>query len=394
VQLHRRKDRGTADGSCATGSKPPLAVSRRFWLWSLVVLSLAGCAAPGPQVPAASAAKGPFFYPEAPAAPRIQHLLTLSSERDLAPPRSGFADFVAGKQTRPLALVQPYGVALNEGKLYVVDTGAPGIAMFDLPNRRMTLQPGAGAGRMKRPINVTFDRDGTYYVTDTGLDQVLVFDREDRLLRAFGGEARFRPVDVAIAGERLYVVDILNHQVHVLDKRSGSLLFKFGKAGSGVGELYQPTNIALGPDGDVFVAETGNFRVQRFKPDGTHVRFYGEVGNVPGAFARPKGVAVDRDGRVYVADAAFQNVQVFDDGGRLLMDFGRPLPGLDGLNLPTAVRLDYEHVSQFSRYADPRFTVEHLILVVSQFGPNKVDVYGFGKLAGVDYGSPAAAGKR
>ena len=198
---------------------------------------------------------------------------------------------------------------------------------------------------------------------------------------------------MAIVGERLYVVDILHHEVHVLDKLSGALLFKFGKAGSGVGELFQPTNIALGPDGDVYVAETGNFRVQRFKSDGTHVRFYGEVGNVPGAFARPKGVAVDRDGRIYVADAAFQNVQVFENSGRLLMDFGRPMPGLDGLNLPAAVRLDYDHVALFNRYADPKFSVEYLILVVSQFGPNKVDVYGYGRMAGIDYGSPAARGK-
>ena len=368
----------------------PLPTRLRRWGLALAVVVLSGCSAPPVRAPAAN---GPFFYPPVPAAPRIQHLVTLSSERDLGPARSGFAELVAGKQTKLRALVQPYGAALHDGKLYVADTGAPGLAVFDLASRRMTLQPGAGAGRMKRPINITFDSDGTRYVTDTGIDQILVFDRDERLLRSFGGNQRFRPVDVAIVGERLYVVDILHHEVHVLDKLSGALLFKFGKAGSGVGELFQPTNIALGPDGDVYVAETGNFRVQRFKPDGTHVRFYGEVGNVPGAFARPKGVAVDRDGRIYVADAAFQNVQVFENSGRLLMDFGRPMSGLDGLNLPAAVRLDYDHVALFNRYADPKFSVEHLILVVSQFGPNKVDVYGYGRMAGIDYGSPAARGK-
>lgn len=348
---------------------------------------LAGCAAPSADKPPARPA-GPFFYPSPPAPPRVQHLLTLSSERDLGPGRSGFADFIAGKEVKPRALAQPYGAALHDGKVYVADTGGPGLVVFDMVNRRMVTLPGAGAGRMKRPINVTIDRDGTKFVTDTGHDRVLVYDRDDRFVRAYGGDEQFRPVDTAIAGDRLYVVDIRHHQIQVLNKRTGALLFRFGKAGSGVGELFQPTNIALGPDGDVYVAETGNFRVQRFTADGRHVRFYGEAGSVPGTFARPKGIAVDRAGRLYVGDAAFQNVQVFDNSGRLLMDFGRPLEGLDGLNLPAAVRLDYEHVAQFSRYADPGFAVEHLILVVSQFGPNKVDVYGFGRMAGVDYDAP------
>lgn len=325
---------------------------------------------------------------------RIQHLVTLSSESDLGPPRSGLAEFVAGKDVKGYRLAQPYGAALHEGRLFVADTGAPGLAIFDLAGRRLVLQSGAGGGRMLRPINVTIDSDGTRYVADAGVNRVLVYDRDDRFVRALGAEGQFRPTDVAIAGNRLYVVDILNHQVHVLDKRSGALLFKFGKAGSDKGDLFQPTNIAIGPDGDVYVAETGNFRVQRFSADGVHRRFYGEQGNVPGTFARPKGLAVDRSGRIYVGDAAIQNVQIFEGDGRLLMDFGRPLKGLEGLNLPAAVRLDYDNIAQFARYADPNFAIEYLVLVVSQFGPNKVDVFAFGRMGGVNYdSSPAAAGK-
>lgn len=354
-----------------------------------------GCSAPA-ALPGAAKAKaaGPFVYPPPPAAPRIQHLLTLSSERDLGPARSEFADFVAGKDTSPRALMQPYGVALYRGKVYVADTGASGLAIFDFANRAMSLQAGAGAGRMRRPINVTIDTDGTKFVTDTGADQVLVYDAEDRFVRAYGSSGQFRPVDVAIDGDRLYVVDIAHHQVHVLHKRTGATLSAFGKAGSGAGQLFQPTNVAVAPNGDILVTETGNFRVQRFTRDGTHIRFYGEAGNVPGTFARPKGIAVDRAGRIYVGDAAFQNVQIFEADGRVLMDFGRPMEGLDGLNLPAAVRIDYDHVDQFSRYADPRFKIDYLILVVSQYGPNKVDVYAYGRMSGVDYDSVGAGGKR
>ena len=357
------------------------------------VVLAAGCAGTGPQQANAPGGRAPAFYPEAPAAPRIQHLVTLASERDLSPARSSLANFVAGKEVKGYSLVQPYGAALHEGKLYVADTGAPGLAVFDLVARRLVLKPGAGAGRLARPINVTVDADGTKYVTDTSVDRVLVYGRDDRFERTLGNKGQFRPTDVAIAGKRLYVVDILNHKVQVLDKTTGDLLFTFGKAGSAAGDLFHPTNIAIGPDGDVYVVETGNFRVQRFTADGLHVRFYGEQGNTPGTFARPKGLAVDRAGRVYVGDAAIQNVQIFEPDGRLLMDFGRPLEGLDGLNLPAGVRLDYDNLAQFGSYAAPGFSVEYLVLVVSQFGPNKVDVYGFGRMAGVNYDSPSAGGK-
>ena len=85
--------------------------------------------------------------------------------------------------------------------------------------------------------------------------------------------------DVAIAGDRLYVVDIRSHQVLVVDKRSGTVLSTFGKAGSAEGELFQPTNIAIGPDGDLRVAfDTGpdHLRIRR-EPDGITLERIGEL---------------------------------------------------------------------------------------------------------------------
>ena len=115
------------------------------------------------------------------------------------------------------------------------------------------------------------------------------------------------------------------------------------------------------------------------------MRSFGEAGQSPGQFARPKGIAIDRAGRMYVSDAAFQNVQVFDRGGRILMAFGQPPDGSQGLNLPAGVAIDYDNVALFRSYADPKFAIEYLILVVSQFGPNQVDVFGYGKMSGVAY---------
>lgn len=327
----------------------------------------------------------PVFYPPAPGSPYIQYLTTLSGEKDMQPQKSSFAKFLVGDEPMSQRLEQPYGIAMHAGKMYVADTGAGGLAIFDMEKKAFSLMQGAGNGRMKRPINVRIDTDGTKYVTDTQRDQILVFDKNDRFVTAFGNSALFRPVDVAVGPDRLYVTDLRNHQVHILDKKTGNPLAKFGKAGSSEGELFHPTSISLSPEGDLYVADTSNYRVQRFTVDGKHVQTIGEVGSAPGSFARPKGVAVDRSGRIYVGDAAFENVQIFDKSGKLLLYFGQPGEGQEGLNLPAAVSLDYDNVGVFRQYAQTGFEVEYLIMVSSQFGPNKVDVFGFGRMKGVVY---------
>ncbi len=143
--------------------------------------------------------------------------------------------------------------------------------------------------------------------------------------------------------------DVKHHQIHVLDKRTGKSLFTFGKAGSGEGELFHPTNIVFGPEGDLFVSETSNFRIQRFTRDGKPVHSYGAVGSTPGRFARPKGLAIDRAGRMFVADAAFENVQIFNDEGKLLLSFGQT-GALEGrMHLPTGLSIDYNNVDLFRK---------------------------------------------
>ncbi len=352
---------------------------------------MTGCATtptPEPQ------AQGTAFYPPLPNPPRIQHLKTITGERDLGAPVSGIAKFVLGDEAKTQQLQQPYGVGVYAGKLYVVDSRAGGLAVFDLVQQRFELLNGAPNGRMKRPINITIDSDGTKYVTDTGRDQILVFDRGDRYVDAYGEPNQFKPVATAISGDRLYVTDIQHHEVHVLEKHTGKLLFKFGSAGSKLGELFHPTNIAIGADGDVYVVETSNFRVQRFTADGKPIRIYGDFGNERGNFTRPKGIALDRNGRMYVGDSAFENVQISDGEGRLLLFFGQPGGNVEGLNLPVGISIDYENVRYFQADADPHFNIEYLIFVVSQFGLNKVDVFGYGKMSGMDYASDEAAAKK
>jgi DNA-binding beta-propeller fold protein YncE len=348
---------------------------------SFLALVLGGCASTTKKQ-----TEGPIFYPPLPNPPRIQYLKTFSTERDLGA-NSSFSDFILGQDAGGETLInKPYGVAVANGKIFVVDTRGPGYVIFDLKTKRVKTVYGAGPGRMKKPINITIDKAGNRYVSDTGLGQVLEFDKQDKFIRAFGRINQFKPTDMAIRGDNMYVVDIANHKIHVLSLLDGHTIKIIGKVGSKAGEFFQPTNIAIGPDGYLYVGDTGNFRVQTISQDGKFVKSFGHVGSGLGQFARPKGVSVDHEGRLYVVDAAFANVQVFDQLGRLLMFFGGPGPHSDNLLLPTDITIDYDNVGLFQQYAAPNFKLEYVILVTNQFGRNKANVYGFGKMLGMDYG--------
>lgn len=348
--------------------------------WALVLfLSIPGMSVA--ESAADSEAQPVRFYPEPPEIPRLQYLTKFSSPLDLGGKRSGFRDFVFGGADAEADLVsKPYGLAIHDGAIYVVDTRGGGYGVFDFKNRSTRVVRGSGASRMPKPINIAIDTDGTRYITDTAREQVLVFDRDDKFLRAFGKKGEYRPVDVVISGDQLYITDILHHQIHALDKRTGEILLTFGESGSGEGQLFHPTNLALAPDGTLYVSDTTNFRIQSFTPDGEVLGTIGEVGLSVGEFARPKGIAISRDEHLYVVDAAFQNVQILETDGTPLLYFGEASNGPGGLNLPTVVKIDYDNIEYFEQYAHPDFEIEYLVLVANQFGANKIAVFAFGLL--------------
>lgn len=330
-------------------------------------------------------AEGPIFYPPLPNPPRIQYLTAFSNARD-AGEASDFSDFVFGKERGSESLItKPYGVALNDGKIFAVDIRGPGYVVFDLVKKRTRTVYGSGAGAMKKPINITFDEQGNRYITDTLRNQVLMFNNKDKFVQAYGLKGQFKPTDVLVVDDEMYVVDIEHHKIHVLSLPDGKKLREFGTPGSKAREFFHPTNIKLGVDGNLYISDTGNYRIQVVNREGEFIRSIGKAGSGLGSFARPKGIAVDKNNNLYVVDAAFSNVQVFRPDGKLLLFFGGPGNDPGGLNLPTDIEIDYHNVSLFQKFAAPGFKLEFVILVANQFGLNKVSAFGYGKMKGMDY---------
>ncbi len=112
----------------------------------------------------------------------------------------------------------------------------------------------------------------------------------------------------------------------------------FAGQGDQQGQLNHPRKIAAGPDGNVYVIDSQNSRVAIFSPDGTFLRQFGSYGSVDqaapgGTFREPWGVAVGQDGQIYIADTWNHRVEVFDSKGafvRMWGQFEQVQPGTTG----------------------------------------------------------------
>jgi len=318
------------------------------------------------------------FFPPPPDEPRIQYLMSFGSESELGG-GSKFNQFLAGEEKVVRPIYKPYGIAIRKGKIYVCDTELGGVTIADPARRKLALLKPTGQAAMKMPINVAVDNDGTCYVTDTGRGQVLIYNKEGNLADALGKSGEMKPCGIALAGERLYVTDLLNHYVRVYNKANRQVLFTVPRNPTNdAAKLAGPTNVAVDQQGRIYVSDSRGFEAKIYDAEGNYLRTIGEQGVTPGQFTMPKGIGADREGRVYVLDAAAPVVQLFDGEGKLLMLFGQPdKSGAGSLYLPAGMTIDYDNIGLFQKYVAPGFKIEYLILLTNQAGPQKVSVYGF-----------------
>ena len=80
-----------------------------------------------------------------------------------------------------------------------------------------------------------------------------------------------------------------------------------------------PSGLAVAPNGELFVSDGyGGHKVQKFSPEGEHIRSWGERGKGPGEFALLHNIWVDKDSRVFICDRENDRIQIFDDQGNFL----------------------------------------------------------------------------
>jgi DNA-binding beta-propeller fold protein YncE len=343
-----------------------------YFLLFVLVFQFFSCAR---NITKSDTKKETVIYPLPPDTARIQFLTAISGSSDIMGKQSAFSKFVLG-ESNPKPIIKPYGIAVSGGKMFICDPGMAGLEIIDLVKNTFDYFTPGGKGILQVPLNCFVDEDGNLYVADGGRMQIVVFDKNRNYLTSFGEGKKFKPTDVFVYANKIWIPDMNNNKINVYDKASYELLYSFPKTDkSSEGYLFMPTNLYIAND-MVYVSDIGGFDIKIYSLDGKYLSTVGSHGDKIGEFARPKGIAVDDNSNLYVVDAGFENVQIFNKEGKILMFFGGPYKSPGDMWLPAKVTISYDKLKFFQKFVDPAYNLKYLIFVTNQYGPDRLNVYG------------------
>jgi DNA-binding beta-propeller fold protein YncE len=254
-------------------------------------------------------------------------------------PKQGWMDRVAGAKSLeetnrklPYQYIRTYGIVVDsKGFIYAADQGVDAVFITDPKTKEVQFIRNDHEAHFGLVNGLAIDDTDRLFVSDSKLHRVFVFNPKHQLETEFGAKDLIDPGGIAIDKENrfVYVVDTQRDQVLVFDADNYKLLRTIGTAGkkhssTEPGDFALPTHVAVDDEGDVYVTDTLNDRVEIFDADGNFLSTFGKIGDGPGHFERPKGIAIDGDGHIWVADAGQQRIKVFNREGRLLIYFGQP----------------------------------------------------------------------
>lgn len=236
-------------------------------------------------------------------------------------------------------LDNPMGIAVgNRGNLYISDPGSHMVKIFNTRKQtaRSLGQPGTGKGQLNYPYGIAISSSGNLLVADSVNRRVSIFSTTGKFIKdlipANNQLGLLRPGAITVDGNLTYVSDLWGHQVVVVDSE-GKLVRKIGSPGSEEGKLKYPQSMVIDAQHRIWVADTGNNRIQIFDRQGKFLFIIsGEKNQLNLSLLR--GMATDNLQRVLVADAISSKILVFDNRGNLLFSFGGQGKKEDQLKYP------------------------------------------------------------
>lgn len=212
----------------------------------------------------------------------------------------------------------PEAVAVDtQGNVYVADQLGYVVQKFTAEGAFETEwgSYGGGHGQFGPIGGIATDAAANVYVVDSSHNRIEKFDSSGNFITSWGhrgsepGEFSFGSSQnytqppgggIAVAGNYVYVADSGNNRVERFNLSGGEPL-AWGDRGSGPGQFSYPRGVAAN-EGEVLVSDDDNHRIERFDPNGAFQGMVGSYGSGPGQFGFPYGVALDAAGNVYVAD--------------------------------------------------------------------------------------------
>ncbi|MHB9095752.1 MAG: NHL repeat-containing protein [Eubacteriales bacterium] len=247
-------------------------------------------------------------------------------------------------------LQDPLSVAAApDGKIFVADVGAKDIKVFDDKGKYLFKFFKLGnSGKLLSPLGLAIS-GGTVYVTDSTHNQIYQFDLEGNFKGAFISQntkkklIAFTPVGIEVTPSNIYFTDILFHRVVETDF-SGNLIKTIGSPGNKEGQLAYPDDIAVSPNGKIYVSDANNFRVQ-VSEDGQQFKIFGSNNSetsVVGSLVR--GIAVDNNNYVWISDALDHKIIIVNKNGELVYLIGQTESVQENLSYPEGINVSNNRV--------------------------------------------------
>jgi DNA-binding beta-propeller fold protein YncE len=262
----------------------------------------------------------------------------------------------AGELDRPITDTSMFNnvnqVAFEaDGDLWAMDTvNQRAIPLRNVASGQLNGTPcgkrGWQAGAFNWPRGIAIDHaTGNLWIADTKQSRLQVMSTactSPAFIGSVGsGSTQFNwPYSLAIrqSDHVVFVADTRNHRVKAYNASTRALIDVFGTTGAGTGQFAQPSGIAVGPGGDVFVADRGNKRVVRLTFAAGNFSWGGTFGPFSGtdALLRPEGVAADGQ-NVYIADPGKNRMVVVDRASGTVRGI---VTGPGTLDTPQSVSVD------------------------------------------------------
>ena len=248
------------------------------------------------------------------------------------------------------------------------------------------INPGLNA-----PRGLAIVPPGVIYVADTANSRIVILDSNGNLLSSWGERTPDgqipptpgtfnEPWSIAVDAQgNVYVADTWNHRVQKFDV-NGKFLLEWGSAGlvsEGADRLWGPRGIAVSPQGFIYLTDTGNKRVAVFDSNGKFQFSFGTEGE--GKLDEPVGIAIRTDGQVYVADTWNMRVAAFSADGQFVASW--PIQGWnsDSLDNKPFLAVDAQNRIYVTDPEGYRVIVSSSsgepLAVFGQFGPEE-DAFG------------------
>jgi DNA-binding beta-propeller fold protein YncE len=221
---------------------------------------------------------------------------------------------ILGDQGRRLHL--PAGVAVDaEDNIYIADSERGMVLVYNQQGQFLRyIGMFRGESMYERPTGIAIDRKaGRLYLADTPRNLVFILDLQGNILKRVGkdrngnGSGEFvSPTQIAVSDHGIVVLDMERSRIQILDF-DGNRIASY-RIASGVD---RNNGLAVDREGNIYISYGARSIISMYKPDGMPIGTFGQSGNKIGEFRDPRGLWVDASNRIYVADTGNARVQVF-----------------------------------------------------------------------------------